>query len=155
MAEQVLTPSDIYSIISSNRFIDGIQPKLGKKMAGAVLKQIDHFSAKQKRNLTNCVLVSNFGEMRSRPGELEQAQGSDEDTASQKVNDMMARCLAFAQEKSAELSEAGNRDKSEMDNGDTKEDKIIDQAIETPKASGGAVKTAEKKTDGKSEQKND
>lgn len=80
--------NDVYDVIASNRFVEDLPPKVGRKMGRAVQEQMDLFSTKQRRFLTSeAVLVSKFGAQES---------------AESKMEDMMARCRAFVREKAME-----------------------------------------------------
>jgi len=99
--DQEIRASDIYDIIASNRFVDGVQPKLGRKMASLLLGQLELFSAKQKRFLSSeAALVAKFGVTPQQHAQSQQAEQQ-----AQAADDMMARCAAFVREKMIERGE--------------------------------------------------
>merc|ERR1712048_537657 len=82
------------------------------------------------------------------------SQEKDEEAADTKVNDMMARCIAFAREKAAELGEAGDRDNAEVHAGAAKDEKPTDRTVEKLTDSSLADKAVEKEANGKADKTN-
>lgn len=99
--KQKIRSSDIYEILASNRFVDGIQPKLGRKMAAELLVRLELFSVKQRKKLSSeADLMVKFG---SAPAPTEAQQPSPESGGS--ADDMLTRCAAFMREKMIERGE--------------------------------------------------
>jgi hypothetical protein len=112
IAQQQIRASDIYEIIASSRFVDGVQQKLGQKMAQSLQDQLGLFSVKQKRSLSSeAALLLKFELAQpaptKEPADADQKgrNGASVGAPAEGIEDMMQRCRAFVREKMSERDE--------------------------------------------------
>jgi len=112
-AEGEMGTNDVYDIVSSSRFAEGVQPKVGLKMSRAVREQLGLFSAKQQRFLSSeAVIFVKFGALDSQEESARAAKAAKAKKVENKepgdstmAEEMLARCRAFMREKAQERGE--------------------------------------------------
>lgn len=106
--EGLLRVSDLYDVIASTRFPEDVPYKLGQKMNRAVQQQLDLFTGKQQKYLsTESLLSTRFkvGAPEHEIGDTAQESADEGEAAVSQMEEMMARCRAFARQKMTERGE--------------------------------------------------
>jgi len=110
-SEGAVKVSQLYNVLASEKFADGLNEKVGKRMHRTMLKYLHIFSDKQQRYLKQCGLARDFGlndkEASKELPDVKPARRksqSDEDAAV-RMEEMMARCRNFVREKAQTYEE--------------------------------------------------
>ncbi|CAE7687544.1 Eif4e1b [Symbiodinium microadriaticum] len=110
-SEGAVKVSQLYNVLASEKFADGLNEKVGKRMHRTMLKYLHIFSDKQQRYLKQCGLARDFGLNDKEAPNKEVADvkprrksQSDEDAAV-RMEEMMARCRNFVREKAQTYEE--------------------------------------------------
>ncbi|CAK9072891.1 Hypothetical protein SCF082_LOCUS35785 [Durusdinium trenchii] len=99
-SDGIVQVSQLYNVLSSEKFGDGLSEKAAKRMNRTMLKHLHLFSEKQQRYLKQLGLVMDETETSKDVADYKSARrkGSDEDAAA-RMEEMMARCRNFVREK--------------------------------------------------------
>lgn len=95
-----IEPSDLYPLLSSSRFVEGVTPKVGAKLSRTLAAQLGLFSGKQQKFLSEKADISTrFGMLEVAPVKQVKA------TVSGKEDAMLASIRAFVRNKQTERGE--------------------------------------------------